>query len=93
METALSTIEAKIIALAAPCRELLPIIDMVTSLLTSLAHLLMGETTINLSIHEETLGVLVWQRPYHCNSHLRVNNMPAKRFGFENKFTNVEVNF
>jgi hypothetical protein len=57
-ETALSTMEAEIIALAACCRELFPIIDMVTSL-TSSVHLPIGETTMNLSVHEDNSGALV----------------------------------
>ena len=58
METALSTMEAKIIALAACCRELFPIINMVT-LLTILVNLPIEETTMNLSVHEDYLGALV----------------------------------
>jgi hypothetical protein len=57
-ETALFIMEANIIALAACCRELFPIIDMVT-LLTSSANLPIRETTMNLSVHEDNLGALV----------------------------------
>jgi hypothetical protein len=57
-ETALSTMEAKIIALAACCRELFPIIDMV-ELVTCLVNLPIGETTMQLSVHEENSGALV----------------------------------
>ncbi len=57
-EAALSTMGAEIIALVACCRELFPIIDMVTSL-TSSVHLPIGETTMNLSIHEDNSGALV----------------------------------
>ena len=57
-ETALSTMEAEIIALAACCRELFPIIDMVEALTTSV-HLPIGETTMNLSVHEDNSGALV----------------------------------
>ena len=58
METVLSTMEVKIIALAACCRELFPIIDMVT-LLTSSVNLPIGETTINLSVHDDKSDALV----------------------------------
>ncbi len=57
-ETALSTMEAKIIALAACCRELFPIIDMVVGL-TAAVQLPIGETTMNLSVHEDNSGALV----------------------------------
>ena len=57
-ETALSTMEAEIIALAACCRELFPIIDMVEALTTSV-HLPIGDTTMNLSVHEDNSGALV----------------------------------
>jgi hypothetical protein len=50
--------EAKIIALAACCRELFPIIDMVEAL-TSLVCLPIGDTTMNLSVHEDNSGALV----------------------------------
>jgi hypothetical protein len=58
METAFSTMEAEIIALAACCRKLFPIIDMVTSL-TSLVNLPYGETNMNLSVHEDNSSALV----------------------------------
>jgi hypothetical protein len=57
-ETALSTMEAKVIALAACCRELFPIIDMVESV-TSSVNLTIGETTMQLSVHEDNSGALV----------------------------------
>jgi hypothetical protein len=57
-ETALSTMEAKVIALLACCRELFPIIDMVESL-TAAVNLPIGETTMKLSVHEDNSGALV----------------------------------
>ncbi len=54
METALSTMEAEIIALSACCRDLFPIIDMVESV-TSQVNLPIGETTMKLSVHAKTL--------------------------------------
>jgi hypothetical protein len=50
--------KAKIIALAACCRELFPIIDMVEALTTSV-HLPIGDTTMNLLVHEDNSGALV----------------------------------
>ncbi len=55
METALSTMEAKIIALLACCRDLFPIIDMVESV-TSSVHLPIGETTMKLLVHKDHSG-------------------------------------
>jgi len=57
-ETALSTMEAEIIALSACCRELFPLIDMVESL-TAAVNLPTGETTMQLSVHEDNSGALV----------------------------------
>jgi len=57
-ETALLTMEAKIIALSACCRELFPIMDMVSSV-TKSVKLPIGKTTINVSIHEDNWGALV----------------------------------
>ncbi len=52
-ETALSTMEAKIIALSACCRELFPIMDMISSV-TNSAKIPIGKNTMNVSIHEST---------------------------------------
>ena len=57
-ETALSTMEAEIIALSACCRELFPIIDMVRSMAEA-TNLPVGDTTMNVSIHEDNSGALV----------------------------------
>jgi hypothetical protein len=50
--------ETKIIALSACCRELFPIIDMVRSMAEA-TNLPIGNTTMNVSIHEDDLGTLV----------------------------------
>jgi hypothetical protein len=65
-ETALSTIEAKFIALSACCRELFPIIDMVC-LLAEATNLPIGNTTMNVSIHKDNLGALVLAKTLLCN--------------------------
>jgi hypothetical protein len=57
-ETAILTMEAKIIALSACCRELFPIMDMVSSV-TKSVKLPIGKTTMNVSIHEVNSGALV----------------------------------
>jgi hypothetical protein len=50
--------EAKIIALSACCRELFPIMHMVSSV-TKSVKLPIGKTTMNVSIHEANSGELV----------------------------------
>jgi hypothetical protein len=57
-EMALLTMEAKIIVLSACCRELFPIMDMVSSV-TKSVNLPIGRTTMNVSIHEDNSRVLV----------------------------------
>jgi hypothetical protein len=57
-EMAFSTMEAKVIALSACCRELFLIIDMVSSL-TKSVNLPIGKTTMNVSIHKDNSGALV----------------------------------
>ena len=50
--------EAEIVALAHSCRELFPIMDMCESLCKTVG-LPLGETTMNVSIHEDNAGALV----------------------------------
>jgi hypothetical protein len=57
-ETALSTMEAEIIALAACMRELIPIIDMVQSLAVAVG-MQSGGVNMKVSVHEDNLGALV----------------------------------
>jgi hypothetical protein len=57
-ETALSTIEAEIIALAACMRELIPIMDLVQELAVAVG-IPAGEVNMRVSVHEDNLGALV----------------------------------
>ena len=57
-ETALSTMEAEIVALAHSCRELFPIMDIVASIGPELG-LEVGDTSMNVSIHEDNAGALI----------------------------------
>ena len=57
-ETALSTMEAEVVALAHSCRELFPIMDMV-SMLGEKVGLPVSDATMNVSIHEDNAGALV----------------------------------
>ena len=94
IETALSTMNAEIIAFAACCRELLPIIDMVESL-TGLVNLPIRETTIRLSVHEGDLGSLVLAKtlPPKFTPQSKYCITPVRRFGFGKRFTNVVSNY
>ena len=87
-ETALSTMEAEIIALSACCRELFPIMDMV-SLVTKSVKLPIGKTTMNVSIHEDNSGALVLAKtlpPQFTPPQLR-------RFGFVKKSSREMCNY
>ncbi len=55
------TMEAKIIALAACCRELFLIMDMVSSV-TDSVKLPIGQTTTNVSMHEDNSRALVLEK-------------------------------
>jgi hypothetical protein len=57
-ETAGSTMQAEIIALAHSCRELLPLMDMVESL-SSAVGLQRPKTSMHVSIHEDNAGALI----------------------------------
>ena len=70
------------IALAYSCRELLPIMDMVAFIGQSVG-LSKDLTTKNVSIHEHYVGALCsCQRHYHLSTHLEVNIMLLRPFGF-----------
>ncbi len=57
-ETALSTMEAEIVALAHSCCELFPIMDGV-SIMGKAIGIPVGNTTIQVSIHEDKVKTLV----------------------------------
>ena len=59
-----SAIRTVIIALAACCRELFPIMDIVSSV-TNSVKLFIGQTTVNVSIHEDNSGALVLAKTLH----------------------------
>jgi hypothetical protein len=58
-ETALSTMEAEIIALAHCCRELFPVMDLVKEMGESLGLETEDMTSMHVSIHEDNAGALV----------------------------------
>jgi hypothetical protein len=57
-QTALSTMEAEVIALAACMRELIPVMDMV-QLLAVAVVIPAGDVNMRVSVHEDNLGALV----------------------------------
>jgi hypothetical protein len=57
-ETAMSTMEAEIVALVHSCRELFPIMVMVSDLGSAMV-LRVGNTTMNMSIHEDNAETLI----------------------------------
>ena len=58
-ETTLSTMEAEAIAMAHSRREFFPIVDMAKNL-SGAVGLLIGDITMNVSIHEDNAGALVF---------------------------------
>ena len=62
-ETALSTMEAEIIALAACMRELIPIMDMVQSLAVAVG-IPAGDVNMKVSVHEDNLGAVVLAKTF-----------------------------
>ena len=58
-ETALSTMEAEIIALAHSCRELFPVMDLVQEMGSVVGLPTEDLTTMHVSIHEDNAGALV----------------------------------
>ncbi len=80
-ETALSTMEAEIIALSACCRELVPIIDMVHSMAEA-TNLPVGDTTMNVSIHEDNSGALVLAQTLPPQFAPQSKYYAIKQFGF-----------
>ncbi len=57
-QSALSTIEAKVIALGACMKELIPIMDMIQSLAVAVG-IPAGDVNMRVSVHEDNLGALV----------------------------------
>ncbi len=91
-ETALSMMEAKIIALSACCRELFPIMDMVSSV-TKSVKLPIGKTTMNVSIHEDKSGALVLEKNFFHSLHPGANTTQSKQFGFVKKSSREMCNY
>ncbi len=84
-ETALSTMEAEIVALAHSCCKLFTIMDGV-SIMGKAIGLPVGNTTIQVSIHTKMmLGLLLWQKRYCLNSLLKASIIIQRLFGLERR--------
>jgi hypothetical protein len=59
-ETALSTMEAEIIALAHCCRELFPVMDIVSEVGKVVGLETEDLVLMHVSVHEDNAGALVW---------------------------------
>ena len=90
--TATSTLEAEITALAACCRELFPIMDMVESI-RKVYKLKVPRTTMNVSIHEDNAGAQCWLKRFHRTLLRGVNGIMRKLFGFVSKLPSVELSW
>ena len=79
-ETALSTMEAEIVALAHSCRELFPIMDMVQVLGTAVGLPLEEPTSMHVSIHKDNAEFVA--RPFHLSSLHEASTMQSRLSGF-----------
>ena len=91
-ETAFSTMEAKIIALAACMGELIPIMDIVQSLADAVG-IPAGDVNMRVSVHEENLGALVLAKTLPPQLPCVVSIMLPRLFGFVRRFINGESSF
>jgi hypothetical protein len=90
-QTALSTMEAEVIALGACMRELIPIMDMVQSLAVAVG-IPAGDVNMRVSVHEDNLGAC-WLKLCHHNSRRVVSIMQPRLSGFVRRLTSMESNF
>ena len=82
-ETALSTMEAEIVALCHSCKELFPVMDIVGSLGPALG-IPAEETTMKVSIHEDNAGALILAQtlpPQHtlCSKHYAIKTIWTRK--------------
>ena len=84
--------EAEIIALAACCKELFPIMDMVSSV-TNSVKLPIGKTTMSVSIHDENSGALVLAKLCLHSPHPEASTTQSRRFGFFKKSSKEVFNY
>ena len=79
-KTALSMMEAEIVALVHCCRELFPMCDIVKEV-----GKVVGLASDDLSLmHVSVHGY--WPRQFHQSSHLEASTKPSRQFGFEKRY-------
>ena len=91
-ETALSTMEAKIIALSACCRELFPIMDMVSSV-TKSVQLPIGKLPWMSPYMKTIREHLCWQKLCLHSIHPKANTTQSRQFGFVEKSSREMYNY
>jgi hypothetical protein len=91
-QTALSTMEAEVIALSGCMRELITIMDMV-QLLAVAVGIPAGDVNMRVSVHEDNSGALVLAETCHHNSRHIVSITQPRLSGFVKSLTSVESNF
>ena len=89
-ETALSTMESEINALAHSCRELFPIID-ITKPLGQAVGLQIGDTTINFSMHEYNAGALILAKTLPPQFILHSKYYASKTIWFREEINKREI--
>ncbi len=87
-ENTLSTMEAKIIALAHSCCKLFPMMNGV-SIMGKAIGLPVGNTTIQIFIHENNAGTLVLAKNFCLNSLLETSIIMKKPFCFERRLLSM----
>ena len=85
-ETALSTMEAEVVALAHSCRELFPMMNMV-SMLGEKVGLPVSDATMNVSIHEDNAGALVLAETLPPQFTPRRKTTSSRQFGSESRLS------
>ncbi len=91
-QTALSTMEAEVIALGACMRELITIMDMV-QLLAVAVGIPAGDVSMRVLVHETIWVHWCWLKLCHHNSRRVVSIMQPRLSGFVRRLTSVESNF
>ena len=83
-ETATSTMQAEVIALAACCRELMPIIDMIEEIGKAVGLTSTEQTKMHVRIHEDNAGALILAQTLPPQVTPRSKHYPVKPIGLEN---------
>ncbi len=91
-QTALSTMEAEVIALGACMRELIPIMDMV-QLLAVAVGIPAGHVNMRVSDHEDNWLHWCWLKLCHHNSRRVVSITQPRLSGFVRRLIGMESNF